>query len=139
VFGLVAASARFCFPLRCLSNLDLSRMHRTADTVILCDFASLNEASLLSEFTCKLRIDSGDPLCVSLGLIRRNHTSTLRALYGLGLSRAAFASATGFSLFSQISSPLLVLKSPKRLGLKTLCMAQFSITIRKPLLASEIG
>jgi hypothetical protein len=124
VFGLSPA-ARFRLPLRCLSYLDLSRVHCAADAVVCRGLTSLNEAPLLAEFTCKLWIYSRDPFCVSLGLISWYYSSALRALDGLGLPCLALASATGFSLFTQICSPLLVLKSPKLLGLKTLCMELF--------------
>ena len=125
MFGLLAA--RFHLPLRCLSNLDLSRVHCAADAVVRGGLTSLNETPLLAEFTCKLWIDSRDPLCISLGLVSWDHSSALRALDCLGLSCAALASATGFSLFTQIYSPLLVLKSPKLLSLKTLCMERYRI------------
>jgi len=40
-----------------LSDLDLSNMHSTADTVDLCDSPGLYEATLLSEFASQLWVD----------------------------------------------------------------------------------
>ena len=80
-------------------------MHSTAYTIVLRDLLGLYEASLLSQFSCKLVVYKRNPLGVTFRLVYGDYTSAFRTLNSFGLAGAAFRASPRFPFLSQFHVP----------------------------------